>query len=78
MDDAVVNEYIKTMRRVSQVIDNMLLHFELELSKDEDEAFASEPVKESFVVTKNGPPKALRRAKPSSSRASGSVVVEEP
>lgn len=51
-DNAVVEEYVKTMRRVLQIIDNMLLHFQLQISEkssvkkqDADEQFASRPIR---------------------------------
>lgn len=51
-DNAVVEEYVKTMRRVLQIIDNMLLHFQLQITEkssqvkqDADEQFASRPIR---------------------------------
>ena len=51
-ENAVVEEYVKTMRRVLQIIDNMLLHFQLQITEksspikqDADEQFASRPIR---------------------------------
>ena len=60
----VVEEYTKTLRRVSQIIDNMILHFEMKLDMpsvkdDPEQQFATRPVKapKSRSVTSNGPSK---------------------
>lgn len=49
----VIHEYARTLRRVSRVIDNMMLHFRMKQQHkvDAEEEFATRPVR----VSKNRP-----------------------
>lgn len=75
-----VSEYVRTLRRVSRVLDNMLLHFRMKhevIHKDEEEAFATRPVKapKVFSTRPNGSSRKAPSVRSGAGSAKGTSVV---